>query len=210
MCRIGGRRRCVPVRVRGAGGEIPPLPIQFSNGRRNPASGQRQAGSLTGAVASQSVTEAREGHLRAVGNRPSSVKAQGGLTARRTGRAGTKVGLSDLAVCVWKRRHLTDKRYSGDNRLILPKSSHRRQGLAPRCRLIASWGWSRSQGYGCSPFKAVRELGSERRETVRSLSSVGARDLRGPVPSTRGPGWTDLWCTGCRPTAPPGSHVRIG
>jgi len=38
---------------------------------------------------------------------------------------------------------------------------------------IASWGWSRSQGYGCSPFKAVRELGSERRETVRSLSAVG-------------------------------------
>ena len=25
-------------------------------------------------------------------------------------------------------------------------------------------GLSRSQGYGCSPFKAVRELGSERRE----------------------------------------------
>ena len=49
----------MPVRVRGAGGEIPPLPIQFSNGRRHPASGQRQAGSLTGAVASQSVTEAR-------------------------------------------------------------------------------------------------------------------------------------------------------
>ena len=62
---------------------------------------------------------------------------------------------------MWKRRHLTDKRYSGDNRLILPKSSHRRQGLAPRCRLIASWGWSRSQGYGCSPFKAVREAEQE-------------------------------------------------
>ena len=27
---------------------------------------------------------------------------------------------------------------------------------------------------GCSPIKAVRELGSERRETVRSLSGVGA------------------------------------
>ena len=27
---------------------------------------------------------------------------------------------------------------------------------------------------GCSPIKAVRELGSERRETVRSLSSVRA------------------------------------
>jgi len=63
-----------------------------------PGTGQRQAGSLTGAVASQRVTEAREGHLRMVGNHPASVKAQGGLTARRTCRAGTKVGLSDLAV----------------------------------------------------------------------------------------------------------------
>src|ERR1700741_3504207 len=67
---------------------------------------------------------------------------------------------------MWKRRRSTDKRYSGDNRLILPKSPHRRQGLAPRCRLVASWGRSRSQGLGCSPIKAVRELGSERRETV--------------------------------------------
>src|SRR5699024_11552520 len=69
----------------------------------------------------------------------------------------------------------TDKSYPGDNRLISPKSSHRRGGLAPRCRLIASWGCSRSQGLGCSPIKAVRELGSERRETVRSLSVVGDR-----------------------------------
>ena len=44
------------------------------------------------------VTEAREGHLMMVGNHQSSVKAQGGLTARRTGRAGTKVGLSDPVV----------------------------------------------------------------------------------------------------------------
>src|SRR6185436_11735852 len=92
----------------------------------------------------------------------------------------------------WKGHRSTDKRYSGDNRLILPKSSHRRQGLAPRCRLIASWGCSRSQGFGCSPIKAVRELGLERRETVRSLSSVGAGDLRGSDLSTRGPGWTNL------------------
>ncbi len=34
---------------------------------------------------------------------------------------------------------------------------------------------------GCPPIKAVRELGSERRETVRSLSVVGAGDLRGAV-----------------------------
>ena len=86
------------VRLRGAAGEIPPWAAQVPNGRRDPVSGQCQAGSLTGAVASQRVTEAREGRLRTVGNRPASVKAQGGLTARRTGRAGTKVGLSDLAV----------------------------------------------------------------------------------------------------------------
>ena len=43
---------------------------------------------------------------------------------------------------------------------------------------------------GCSPIKAaVRELGSERRETVRSLSGAGVRYLRGAaVLSTRGTG----------------------
>src|SRR5258706_6522217 len=107
-------------------------------------------------------------------------------------RADAKAGLSDPAFAVWKGRRSTDKRYSGDNRLILPKSSYRRQGLAPRCRLIASWGWSRSQGLGCSPIKAVRELGLERRETVRSLSVAGGGGLTGAAPSTRGPGWTDL------------------
>src|ERR1700758_5287182 len=98
---------------------------------------------------------------------------------------------------VWKRRHLTAKRYPGDNRLIFPKSPYRRDGLAPRCRLVASWGWSRSQGLGCSPIKAVRELGLERRETVRSLSAARVRNLRKPVPSTRGPGRTNLWYTSC-------------
>ena len=51
------------------------------------------------------------------------------------------------------------------------------------------------QGLGCSPIKVVRELGSERRETVRSLSVVGVGNLRGANLSTRGPGWTHLWCT---------------
>ena len=128
---------------------------------------------------------------------PLSVNAKASLTARVTARAVTKVGVSDPAVCEWKCRRSTDKSYPGDNRLITPKSSHRRSGLAPRCRLIASWGCSRSQGLGCSPIKAVRELGSERRETVRSLSGVGVGYLRGAVLSTRGPGWTDLWCTCC-------------
>jgi hypothetical protein len=38
----------------------------------------------------------------------------------------------------------------------------------------------------------VRELGLERRETVRSLSVMGAGDLSGADLSTRGPGWTHL------------------
>src|SRR3712207_7135469 len=48
-----------------------------------------------------------------------------------------------------------------------------------------------------SPIKAVRELGLERRETVRSLSAARVRDLRRAVPSTRGPGRTNLWCASC-------------
>ena len=53
---------------------------------------------MTGAVASQRVTEARKGYLILDGNQEKSVKAKGSLTVRQTCRAGTKVGLSDLAV----------------------------------------------------------------------------------------------------------------
>ena len=53
---------------------------------------------MTGAVASQKVTEAPEGALRLFGNQPQSVKAKGRLTARLTSRAGAKAGLSDPAV----------------------------------------------------------------------------------------------------------------
>ena len=55
-------------------------------------------GSLTGAVASQTVTEAREGSLSPFGNRAASVMAKGSLTARPTGRAGAKAGHSDPVV----------------------------------------------------------------------------------------------------------------
>ena len=65
---------------------------------REPGVGQCQVGSLTGAVASERVTEAPKGSLRMVGNHSKSVKAKGSLTARLTGRAGTKVGLSDPVV----------------------------------------------------------------------------------------------------------------
>ena len=53
---------------------------------------------MTGAVASERVTEAPKGSLRLNGNQPQSVKAQASLTARHTSRAGTKVGLSDPTI----------------------------------------------------------------------------------------------------------------
>src|SRR5690625_330523 len=65
---------------------------------RDPDREQCQAGSLTGAIASQTVTEAPKGSLRMVGNHSQSVKAEGSLTVRPTSRAETKVGLSDTVV----------------------------------------------------------------------------------------------------------------
>ena len=72
-----------------------PCSTGFLTSSRDPAGGQCQAGSLTGAVASERVSEALKGSLRMVGNHPKSAKAEGSLTARATVRAGTKVGLSD-------------------------------------------------------------------------------------------------------------------
>jgi hypothetical protein len=80
-------------------------PLKYHSGRagcltsvRDPDQGQCLMGSLTGAVASQRVTEAPKGSLSLVGNQVLSVSAQGSLTVRPTGRAGTKVGTSDPAV----------------------------------------------------------------------------------------------------------------
>ena len=187
-----------------------PCSIGFLTSDHELVGGQCQVGSLTGAVASERVSEALKGSLRMVGNHSKSAKAEGSLTATPTGGAGTKVGLSDPVVLKWDCHRSTDKSYPGDNRLITPKSSHRRSGLAPRCRLIASWSCSRFQGLGCSPIKAVRELGSERRETVRSLSGVGVGYLRGAVLSTRGPGWTGRWCICCIPSAWQSSQAGTG
>ena len=65
---------------------------------RKPGNGQCQVDSLTGAVASERVTEAPKGTLRMDGNHSKSVKAEGCLTVRVTTRSDTKVGLSDPAV----------------------------------------------------------------------------------------------------------------
>ena len=72
-----------------------PCSIGFLTSARDPGIGQCQAGSLTGADASERVSEALKGSLRMVGNHSESAKAEGSLTATPTGGAGTKVGLSD-------------------------------------------------------------------------------------------------------------------
>ena len=75
-----------------------PCNAGFLTACRDPAPGQCQAGSLTGAVASKRVTEAPKGSLRQNGNLSESVKAKGSLTERPTRRPDTKVGLSDPTV----------------------------------------------------------------------------------------------------------------
>ena len=72
-----------------------PCSIGFLTSDPDRVGGQCQVGSLTGAVASERGSEALKGSLRMVGNHSKSAKAEGSLTARLTGRAGTKVGLSD-------------------------------------------------------------------------------------------------------------------
>ena len=75
-----------------------PCSIGFLTSGLKPVGGQCQVGSLTGAVASERVSEALKGSLRMDGNHSKSAKAEGSLTATPTGGAGTKVGLSDPVV----------------------------------------------------------------------------------------------------------------
>ena len=76
----------------GAVVEIRPFVCLVPNFRKE---GHCLAGSLTGVVASKSVTEASKGALRTIGNRPQSVMAKGRLTGRHTSRAGRKLEHSD-------------------------------------------------------------------------------------------------------------------
>ncbi len=89
--RIGGSLRAVPCGGRGGNGEIPLCPLLHTH----PSRGPWLVGSLSGADASQRVTEARNGTLTRDGNPRARAKAKGCLTARATARAETKVGLSD-------------------------------------------------------------------------------------------------------------------
>ena len=72
-----------------------PCSIGFLTCASEPGGGHCLAGSLTGAVASERVSEALKGSLRMDGNHSKSAKAEGSLTATPTGGAGRKLGLSD-------------------------------------------------------------------------------------------------------------------
>ena len=94
---MGGIEARTPVFVEPTLGYHPLITGVLTDSRK-PAFGQCQVGSLTGAVASERVTEAPKGTLRMDGNHSKSVKAEGCLTVRVTTRSDTKVGLSDPAV----------------------------------------------------------------------------------------------------------------
>ena len=115
-------------------------------------------GSLTGAVASQKVTEAPKGSLRMYGNHSESAKAEGSLTVRPTSRTGTKVGLSEPAVLYGKAVDQRTKATPGITGLSPPRvhidgevwhldvgSSHPGAGVGPKgwavrpLKRYASW-----------------------------------------------------------------------
>ena len=94
---MGGEEALTPVDAEPLLG-YHPCSIGFLTSDHELVGGQCQVGSLTGAVASERVSEALKGSLRMVGNHLKSAKAEGSLTARPTGRAGRKLGLSDPVV----------------------------------------------------------------------------------------------------------------
>ena len=67
MCRIGGRQRSCGASRGGVDGEIPPFIFLISNLAQS--KGHCVVGSLTGVVASESVSEAFKGMLSTLGNR---------------------------------------------------------------------------------------------------------------------------------------------
>ena len=103
--------------------------------------------------------------------------AQASLTVRRTCQAGAKAEHSEPTVRIRRGRRLSDKSYPRDNRLVVSKSSYRRHCSAPRCRLNLSWGCRSSQGFGCSPIKKLRELGSDRLEENSKFEYRNSKQL---------------------------------
>ena len=94
---MGDEETCTPVYEESLLGYHPCV-IEVLTSYPGRVMGPCQVGSLTGAVASQRVTEAPKGTLRLDGNQSASANAEACLTVRHTGRTGTKVGISDPAV----------------------------------------------------------------------------------------------------------------
>jgi hypothetical protein len=150
-----------------------PVVVGILTERVNPLLGPWQAGSLTGAVASQKVTEAPQGLLSVVGNHAGRVRAEGGLTVRPTGRAGTKVGPSDPLSARGRGRAHRIKATLGITGLSCPSahsdgkvwhldvgSSHPGGGFAPKgwavrpLKRYASWVQNVVRQFGPYPRRA--------------------------------------------------------
>ena len=76
---------------------------------------------------SERVTEAFKGSLSLNGNQAKECKRRSEPNCETDGSSSNEVGVSDPVVCEWKCHRSTDKSYPGDNRLISPKSPHRRE-----------------------------------------------------------------------------------
>ena len=165
---------------------------------------------MTGAVASQKVTEAPNGPLRRDGHPPVSAKAEGGLTASHTRRAETKVGLSDPTVPCGRAVDQRTKATPGITGLSCPRvhidgkvwhldvgSSHPGAGVGPKGWAVrplkrhASWVQNVVRQFGLYPSRALERCGE--------LLSV--REDRS--------GWTAGVPVGW-PHPSPGSYVQTG
>jgi Family of unknown function (DUF6467) len=74
-----------------------------------------------GALLLKSSGGAYKGSLGAYGKRAGRVMAQASLTVRHERRADTKVEHNEPMIRIRCGRRLSDKSYSGDNRLVPPK-----------------------------------------------------------------------------------------
>src|ERR1700684_3910318 len=123
--------------------------------------------------------------------------AQGSLTARLTGRAGAKAGLSDPAVASGSAVAQRIKGTPGITGLSGPRvhidgpvwhldvgSSHPGAGVGPK-------------GWAVRPLKRYASWVQNVARQFGPYLPWAPGWVRGAAPSTRGPGRTDRWCVGC-------------
>ena len=87
---------------------------------------------------------------------------------------------------------LNDKATLGITRRLISPRVHRRGGLAPR--------WLIDPGAEFVPRvcrSPPKRYASRVQNVVRQFGPYLSWANKGAVPSTRGPGWTHLWCTSC-------------